>query len=82
MSGNKNRVLRCDYMTESNYVKFIPISEGYKIWPPNKETCLQMEKKLNSVGVQTRVGCACGTDIWSIYIISVPDNLINTEVEL
>lgn len=69
-------------MTKNNYIQFIPISEGCKIWPSNKESCLDIEKKLNSIGVKTRVGCACGTDIWSIYIISVPDNLINTEVEL
>ena len=58
----------------------IPVAEGCKIWMPSKKICLEIEKKLNGFGVQTRSGCACGTDLWSIYIISVPENLINIEV--
>lgn len=69
-------------MNENNYVRAIQIVEGQKVWMPNKESCYELEKKLNAVGIETRVGNTCGTNMWSIYIISIPDILINTEVEL
>lgn len=67
---------------DENYVRAIHIAEGLKIYMPNKEGCYELEKKLNDLGIKTRVGCACGTDIWSIYIISVPDILVGTCKEI
>lgn len=74
----KIRILSGDYMGESNYVRAIRITEGLKLFMPNKETCLKTEKKLNEVGIKTRAGRNCEIDLWSIYIISVPDNLVGT----
>lgn len=66
-------------MNENNYVRVVRITEGLKIWMPNdKEGCYELEKKLNDIGIKTRVGCTCGTNLWSIYIISVPESLVNT----
>lgn len=64
-------------MNENNYVRVIRVTEGLKIFMPNQEHCLEIEKKLNEIGVQTRVGYNIEADWWSIYIISVPDNLVN-----
>lgn len=64
-------------MNENNYVPVIRVTEGRKIFMPNQERCLEIEKKLNELGVQTRVGHNIEADWWSIYIISVPDNLVN-----
>ena len=65
-------------MNDSNYVRAVRIAEGLKIFMPNKKSCLELEKKLNEIGVQTRSGRNCEIDLWSIYIISVPENLIGT----
>ena len=65
-------------MNEDNCVRAIRIAKGLKIWMPNKESCYNLEKKLNDIGIETRVGCTCETDWWSIYIISVPDILVGT----
>lgn len=79
----KIRILSGDNMNENNYVRVVRITEGLKIWMPNdKKGCYELEKKLNDIGIKTRVGCACETDLWSIYIISIPENLIGTEAEL
>ena len=69
-------------MNENNYVRAVRITEGLKVFMPNKESCLELEKKLNEVGIKTRSGRNCEIDLWSIYIISVPEKLINTEVVL
>lgn len=53
------------------------IREGCKIYLEGQRACLEMEKKLNEVGIQTRVGCN-EANMWSIYIISVPEELIDT----
>lgn len=68
-------------MINSNYVRAVCITEGLKIFMPNKKSCLELEKKLNDIGVQTRAGRNCEIDLWSIYTISVPENLIDTEVK-
>lgn len=62
-------------MNTHNYVRAIPIVEGLKVFMPNEETCYELEKELNAIGIRTRVGRNCEADIWSIYIISVPDEL-------
>ena len=69
-------------MNENNYVRAVRITEGLKVFMPNKESCLELEKKFNEVGIKTRSGRNCEIDLWSIYIISVPEKLINTEVVL
>jgi hypothetical protein len=63
-------------------VPVMRIIKGQKLWMANEEACLKMEKRLNALGIKTRVGCTCETDCWSIYIISVPDEIVNTEVKL
>ena len=65
-------------MNENNYVPVIRVTEGRKIFMPNKERCLYIEKKLNDLGVKTRVGYNIEADWWNIYIISVPENKIGT----
>lgn len=65
-------------MNENNYVPVIHITEGRKIFMPNQERCLEIEKKLNELGIQTRVGYNIEADWWSIYIISVPESKIGT----
>ena len=65
-------------MNENNYVRAVSIAEGLKIFMPDKKSCLELEKKLNEVGIKTRSGRNCEIDLWSIYIISVPDELVNT----
>ena len=62
-------------------VRVIRITEGLKLWMGNKQSCLELEKKLNEIGVKTRAVRNCEIDLWSIYVISVPENLVNTEVK-
>lgn len=64
-------------MEENNCTRAMHIIEGQKIWMPNKEGCYGLEKRLNSIGIKTKVENICGTNLWSIYIISIPDILIN-----
>ena len=61
-------------------VRAVRIAEGLKIFMPNKESCLNMEKMLNELGVKTRTGRNYEIDLWSVYIIYVPEN-IGTENE-
>ena len=68
--------------SETRVVRAIHITEGLKLFMQNKESCLEMEKKLNELGIKTRAGRNCEIDLWSIYVISVPENLIDTEVTL
>lgn len=56
----------------------VQIVEGLKVFMPDKESCLDLEAKLNRLGIKTRSGRNCEADIWSIYIISVPDNIQDT----
>ena len=69
-------------MNEKYITPVIRITEGLKIFMPNKESSYELEMKLNALGVKTRVGSNCEIDLWSIYIISVPDNLVNTYKEI
>ena len=69
-------------MSKTNYVRAVCIAEGLKIFMPNKKSCLELEEKLNEIGVKTRAGRNCEIDLWSIYVISVPDNWVNDEVEI
>ena len=63
-------------------VRVIRITEGLKLWMANKKSCLELEKKLNEIGVKTRSGRNCEIDLWSIYVISVPEKLVDTEVKV
>ena len=67
---------------DSNYVRAIHITEGLKVFMPDRDSCLELEKQLNAIGIKTRSGRNCEADIWSIYIISVPDELDNTCSEI
>lgn len=69
-------------MDKNNYVRAVPIREGVKLFMQNKEACLTMEKKLNEFGIKTRARQNCEIDLWSIYIISVPDNLTDITKEV
>lgn len=59
-------------------VRAIHIAPGLKVFMPDKESCLDLEAELNRLGIKTRSGRNCEADIWSIYIISVPDNIHDT----
>ena len=63
-------------------VRVVRITEGLKLWMANKQSCLELEKKLNEMGVKTRAGRNWEIDLWSIYIISVPENLVDTEAKV
>ena len=78
MSGVVYGRLRMD----NNYVRAIHIAPGLKVYMPDKESCLDLENKLNRLGIKTRSGRNCEADIWSIYIISVPDELDDTSTVL
>lgn len=62
-------------MDDNNYVRAIHIVEGLKVFMPNEKSCYKLETQLNDIGVQTRVGRNCEIDLWSVYIISIPDEL-------
>lgn len=69
------------YVAPNDFVQAVQVVEGLKVWFTNKKSCLEMEKELNNLGIKTRVGCnEAGT--WSIYIISVPEELVETYQEL
>lgn len=63
---------------KNNHIRAVRIVEGLKVYMPNKESCLELEKKLNNIGIKTRAGRNCEIDLWSIYIISIPDKLVDT----
>lgn len=63
-------------------VKVISIIEGQKIYMPDKESTMKFDKKLKELDVQTRPGKNVEANIWSIYIISVPENLDGVSCEL
>lgn len=76
--GDPSTALINTNISESHCVPVIRITEGRKLFMPNQERCLDIEKKLNELGVQTRVGHNIEADLWSIYIISVPESKIGT----
>ena len=63
-------------------VPVIQIVEGLKIYRESQESCIKLQKELEKYNIKTRVGCACDTDIWSLYVISVPDELVGERIEL
>lgn len=70
------------FRVKDYHVRVVRITEGMKIFMPSRESCLTLEQKLNQVGIQTRAGRNCEIDLWSIYIISTPETLINSEVNI
>lgn len=69
-------------MNENRYTRVIRMSEGMKIFMPNKQSCLRWEQKLNYLGVRVRIGRNCETDLWSIYIISVPGSFVDVDANI
>lgn len=70
-------------MNGNNYITpVIHVVEGQKIWMPNEKRCYEMEEKLNKLGIETRTNCTCGTNLWSVYIVSIPDKLNGMYCEL
>lgn len=70
--------MKAKEVDENNYARVTRIVEGLKIFMPNEKSCLQLEKALNNVGIKTRSGRNWEVDLWSIYIIAVPDKLVGT----
>lgn len=66
----------------SNYVRAIHIIEGQKIYMPDKENAMKLDKKLKELGVEIRPGRNVEVDIWCIYIISVPEELDRMNCEI
>ena len=65
----------------NDLVRVVRIQEGLKVYCDGQISCLNLEKELNKLGIKTRVGCnVVGT--WSIYIISVPEELDGTEKDI
>jgi hypothetical protein len=62
-------------MYQNNHIRVVPVTEGMKIFMPNKESCLTLERKLNHTGIRTRAGRNREIDLWGIYIISIPEPL-------
>lgn len=63
------------------YVHVWPIMEGEKIYLKDKLACLDMQDKLQVLGVKTRIGCN-EANMWSLYVISVLDELVGTYKEM
>ena len=69
-------------MNINNYNKVVYIAEGLKIWMPNEESCHKLQRQLNNIGVKTKIGNTCGTSLWSIYVISIPNILDDTYITI
>ena len=72
-------------MAVVNYEYIVPviqIVEGLKIYRESQESCIKLQKELEKYNIKTRVGCACDTDIWSLYVISVPDMFKGENIRL
>lgn len=65
-----------------DYVRAIRIIEGLKVYMPDRESTMELDKKLKKLGIKTRPGRNVEADIWSIYIISIPEELDRTSREL
>lgn len=63
------------------YVHVWPITEGGKIYLKDELACLDMQDKLQVLGVKTRIGCNLA-NMWSLYVISVLDELVGTYKEM
>lgn len=64
-----------------DYVRVWPIMEGGKIYLKDELACREMQDKLQVVGIKTRIGCN-EANMWSLYVISVPDELVGTYKEV
>jgi hypothetical protein len=51
------------------------IENGSKIYCEGQKHAYKLEENLNKIGVETRVECN-EVGMWSIYVVSVPENLI------
>jgi hypothetical protein len=57
-------------------------SRLYRLYPGDglcdvnntKEGCIDIAKRLEAIGIKTRVGQNCESGRWSVAILSVPDN--------
>ena len=57
---------------KENFKSAILIHPGLKIFCEGERACLKLEKELVTKGIKVRIGCnEC--NMWSVYIISVPD---------
>lgn len=63
-------------------VPVIHVIEGLKIYRKSQESCIKLQKELEKYNIKTRIGCACDSNIWSLYVISVPNELDNKIIEL
>ena len=68
--------------SNEDVVRVIQVIEGLKIYGDSKEHCMKLQEKLHQYGIETRLGCTCETDIWSLYVVSVPDDLVGQYKEL
>lgn len=58
-----------------NLITTYHIIEGRKTYMPNEKLCIKHNKELNNLGVKTRVCYNDEADMWSIYIVSIPEEL-------
>lgn len=62
--------------SNEDIMRVTQIIEGLKIYGDSKEHCIKLQEKLTQYGIETRLGCTCETDIWSLYVVSIPDGLV------
>ena len=72
-SGSVSRIVM------DEYVRVVCIAEGLKIYLKDKLACLDMQDKLQVLGIKTRMGCN-EANMWSLYVISVPDELEGNKI--
>lgn len=63
------------------YVHSWLVVEGGKIYLKDELACREMQDKLQVLGIETRIGCN-EANMWSLYVISVPDELVGTYKEI
>ena len=57
---------------KENVKSAILIHPGLKIFCEGERACLKLEKELSEKRIKVRIGCnEC--NMWSVYVISVPD---------
>ena len=65
------------FYREQDFVRVIQVIDGLKIYGDSKEHCIKLQDELNKFRIEIKLGCACDADIWSLYVIYVPDNLVD-----
>ena len=55
------------------------LKAGSQIYCEGQRACLKIEEELNSKGIETKIGCD-ETDMWSVYIESVPNGINERDV--